>query len=41
MYDVGPHADQGGSRRRALTQNIDLAATFLDLFGVTPPREVQ
>ena len=34
-------ASQGGSRRQALTQNIDLMATFLDLFGITPPAEVQ
>ncbi len=34
-------AGQAGERRSALTQNIDLMATFLDLFGVTPPAEVQ
>lgn len=28
-----------GTRRRALTQTIDLAATFLDLYGVAPPAE--
>jgi arylsulfatase A-like enzyme len=30
-----------GQRRRRLTQTIDLAPTFLDLFGVTPPAEMQ
>jgi arylsulfatase A-like enzyme len=34
-------SDQAGERRSALTQNIDLMATFLDLFDVTPPAEVQ
>jgi arylsulfatase A-like enzyme len=34
-------ADKAGERRTALTQNIDLMATFLDLFGVAPPVEVQ
>ena len=29
---------EAGARRQALTQTIDLAATFLDLFGVEPPR---
>jgi arylsulfatase A-like enzyme len=30
-----------GARRRALTQTIDLAPTFLDLFGVAPAPEMQ
>jgi hypothetical protein len=34
-------ADQAGERRSALTQNIDLMATFLDLFGAPRPAEVQ
>jgi arylsulfatase A-like enzyme len=34
-------AGKGGERRAALTQNIDLMATFLDLFGVALPAEVQ
>jgi hypothetical protein len=29
------------TQRQALTQTIDLAATFLDLFGVAPPAEMQ
>jgi Sulfatase len=33
--------DKAGERRSALTQNIDLMATFLDMFGVEPPSEVQ
>src|SRR5215204_2512308 len=35
------HAGQAGGRRGALTQTIDLAPTFLDLFGVVPPNEMQ
>jgi arylsulfatase A-like enzyme len=35
------HADQAGGRRGSLTQAIDLAPTFLDLFGVVPPNECQ
>jgi hypothetical protein len=34
-------AAKAGERRTALTQNIDLMATFLDVFDVTPPHEVQ
>ncbi|MGH2991656.1 MAG: sulfatase/phosphatase domain-containing protein, partial [Solirubrobacterales bacterium] len=34
-------AGKAGERRSALTQNIDLMATFLDLFGVARPPEVQ
>jgi arylsulfatase A-like enzyme len=30
-----------GARRAAVTQTIDLAPTFLDLFGVAPPPEMQ
>jgi len=32
---------QGGSRRGALTQTIDLAPTFLELFGAARPAEMQ
>jgi arylsulfatase A-like enzyme len=35
------HAGRAGERRRALTQTIDLAATFLDLFGQPAPEENQ
>jgi arylsulfatase A-like enzyme len=34
-------AGQAGARRTALTQTIDLMPTFLDLFGVAVPPEVQ
>lgn len=33
------HADQGGTRRSALTQTIDVMPTLLDIFGVAPPAE--
>jgi arylsulfatase A-like enzyme len=32
---------QGGGRSAALSQNIDVMATLLDLHGITPPPEVQ
>ncbi|MBI1777444.1 MAG: sulfatase [Proteobacteria bacterium] len=32
---------EAGGRRRALTQTIDLMATFLDLYGIAPPAEVE
>ncbi|MEY3379789.1 MAG: hypothetical protein RL468_387 [Pseudomonadota bacterium] len=35
------HAAQAGQRRSALTQTIDLMPTFLDLFGLPAPVEVQ
>ncbi len=35
------HALRAGERRAALTQTIDLSATFLDMFGQKPPRENQ
>ncbi|TWA49878.1 arylsulfatase A-like enzyme [Sinorhizobium medicae] len=35
------HAGGGGTRRSALTQTIDLMPTFLDLFGIDVPQEVQ
>jgi hypothetical protein len=35
------YAAQAGSRRKALTQAIDLMPTFLDLFGIEVPAEVQ
>lgn len=35
------HAAKGGERRTALTQTIDLAPTFLDLFGAPKPAEAQ
>jgi arylsulfatase A-like enzyme len=34
-------ASQAGTRRRALSQNIDLAPTFLELFGAARPPEMQ
>lgn len=34
-------AEQAGGRRRALSQTIDLPATFLDLFGIAPPSAMQ
>jgi hypothetical protein len=34
-------ASAAGAQRRALTQTIDLAPTFLDLFGVAAPAEMQ
>ena len=34
-------AAEAGTRREALTQTIDLAPTFLDLFGVRSPPEMQ
>lgn len=40
VYDPRqPHA--AGTRRRALTQTIDLCTTFLDLFGVPPLPEME
>jgi arylsulfatase A-like enzyme len=33
--------DQGGTRRSALTQTIDIAPTLLDIFGQPPPPENQ
>jgi len=35
------HAGEGGSRRQALTQTIDLMPTFLNCFEVDIPKEVQ
>ncbi|WP_226783246.1 sulfatase [Oceaniglobus trochenteri] len=35
------HADQGGTRRKSLTQTIDLMPTILEMFGQTPPPEVE
>ncbi len=35
------HRDQAGTRRRALTQTIDLMPTFLQLHNIEPPRDVQ
>ena len=35
------HADKAGQRRKALTQTVDLMATFLDLFAIAPPPDVQ
>jgi arylsulfatase A-like enzyme len=40
LFVHDPRAPQlGGGRTVALTQSIDLAATFLDLHGVAPPAE--
>jgi hypothetical protein len=33
------HPERAGTRSGALTQSIDIAATFLDLFGAEPPPE--
>lgn len=35
------HAASSGARRASLTQTVDLARTFLDLFAVKPPAEMQ
>jgi hypothetical protein len=35
------HNSHAGARRQALTQTIDLMPTFLDLFGIEVPPEVQ
>src|SRR5215204_3156422 len=35
------HAPAGGRRRRSLTQTVDLAPTFLDVFGQQPAPEMQ
>src|SRR6185437_13070689 len=35
------HASAAGMRRQVLTQTPDIAPTFLDLFGVAPPAEMQ
>jgi arylsulfatase A-like enzyme len=36
-----PDCKSPGTRRKALTQNIDLAATFIDMFGAERPAEMQ
>ena len=36
-----PRKPRPGTRRSALTQTMDLAPTFLDLFGVAPPAETE
>lgn len=41
MFMHVPGLTTPGTRRNALTQTIDLAPTFLDLFGVKPPGEMQ
>ncbi len=35
------HSDRAGTRSQALTQSVDLAPTFLDLFGAEPPAETE
>jgi arylsulfatase A-like enzyme len=35
------HVDRAGTRAGGLTQTYDLMPTILDVFGVTPPNEVQ
>jgi arylsulfatase A-like enzyme len=35
------HGDKAGQRRKALTQNMDMAATFVELFGADRPPEMQ
>jgi arylsulfatase A-like enzyme len=41
LFAHDPRHPVGGERRAALTQTIDLAPTFLDLFGIAPPPESQ
>jgi len=41
LFVHDPRHPTGGQRRRSLTQTIDFAPTFLDLFGVAPPPESQ
>jgi arylsulfatase A-like enzyme len=41
LFVHDPRQQGAGERRRALTQTIDLAPTFLDLFGVPAPPEMQ
>lgn len=42
LFVHDPHRPSGaGGRRAALTQTIDLASTFLDLFDVAAPSEMQ
>ena len=41
LFVHDPRRPKGGGRCGALTQSIDLAPTFLDLFGVKPAPEMQ
>jgi arylsulfatase A-like enzyme len=41
LFVHDPQVQAGGERRRALTQTIDLAPTFLDLFGSPAAPEMQ
>jgi arylsulfatase A-like enzyme len=41
LFIHDPREGARGARRRALTQTIDLAPTFLDLFGLRPAPEMQ
>jgi arylsulfatase A-like enzyme len=41
LFVYHPEKASGGQRRQALTQNIDIAPTILDIFGVKPPAETQ
>jgi arylsulfatase A-like enzyme len=41
LFVHDPRRPQPGVRCAALTQTIDLASTFLDLFGVAPPPEME
>jgi arylsulfatase A-like enzyme len=41
MFIHQPGRGTPGTRRQALTQTIDLAPTFLDLYGIQPPSEMQ
>src|SRR5579859_230431 len=41
LFVHDPRFPQPGERTAVLTQSIDLAPTFLDLFGVAPPPEIE
>ena len=41
LFVHDPRLPRPGARRAALTQTADLAPTFLDLFGVRPPAEME
>ncbi len=41
LFVHDPRNPQAGARSTALTQSIDLAPTFLDLFGVAAPKEME
>src|SRR4029079_6976660 len=41
LFAHDPRNPRPGARSAALTQSIDLAPTFLDLFGVPAPQEME